>query len=105
MAMQIWSHGWLVLGAVLLALACGGDAEKRLGEIRNRHETGQYAATLEPLRELLQASPDDPELNHLYGSALLALGQPDLAIWSLRKAALDPERAESRISPSLPSRV
>jgi tetratricopeptide (TPR) repeat protein len=91
--MQSWSHGWLVLGAALLALACGEDAEKRLGEIRNQQETGQFAGTLEPLRELLQASPDDPELNHLYGSALLALKQPDLAIWSLRKAALDPERA------------
>jgi len=91
--MQIRSHGWLVLGATLLALACGGDPEKRLGEIRSQQRADQYAATLEPLRELLHASPDDPELNHLYGSALLATEQPDLAIWSLRKAARDPERA------------
>jgi Flp pilus assembly protein TadD len=93
MAMQIWSHGWLALGAALLALGCGGGAEKQLEEIRNQQEAGKFAVTLEPLRELLQASPDDPELNHLYGSALLALEQPDLAIWSLRKAALKPERA------------
>jgi tetratricopeptide (TPR) repeat protein len=91
--MRIRSHGWLVLGATLVALACGGDPENRLAEIRSQQQADQFAATLEPLRELLQASPDDPELNHLYGAALLATQQPDLAIWSLRKAAGDPERA------------
>jgi tetratricopeptide (TPR) repeat protein len=82
-----------VLAALLGALACGGDLESRRAEIRGRHEAGQFAATLGPLRELLREHPDDPELNHLYGSALLATGQPELAIWALRKAAEDPERA------------
>jgi tetratricopeptide (TPR) repeat protein len=74
-------------------LACGFDPEARLEEIRSQQEVGQFAGTLEPLRELLEASPDDPELNHLYGAALLATRQPELAIWSLRKAAGSPERA------------
>lgn len=86
-------HGWLVVGATLAALACGSDPEKLLREIRSQQEAGQHAATIEPLRGLLRASPDDPELNHLYGAALLATRQPELAIWSLRKASQDPERA------------
>jgi tetratricopeptide (TPR) repeat protein len=87
------AEGWLLLAVALVALACGSDGETRLAELRSQQGAGQFAATLEPLRELLQASPDDPELNHLYGAALLATGQPELAIWSLRKAAQDSERA------------
>jgi tetratricopeptide (TPR) repeat protein len=90
---DLWSDGWLVLGATLVVLACGGSPESRLAEVRSAQEAGRFAATLEPLRELLQARPDDAELNHLYGAALLATRQPELAIWSLRKAARDPERA------------
>jgi tetratricopeptide (TPR) repeat protein len=87
------SRRWLALGVALFVLACGLDPEARLEKIRSQQEANQFAETLEPLRELLKASPDDPELNHLYGSALLATKQPGLAIWSLRKAAGDPERA------------
>jgi tetratricopeptide (TPR) repeat protein len=79
--------------ALLLAPACGDDFEGRRAELRAQHEAGRFAAVLEPLRMLLRTTPDDPELNHLYGSALLATGQPELAIWSLRKAAEDPGRA------------
>jgi tetratricopeptide (TPR) repeat protein len=86
-------QGWLLVGAMLAGLACGGALGDRLEEIRNQQAADQFAATLEPLRELLKADPDDPELNHLYGAALLATRQPELAIWSLRKAAKDPERA------------
>lgn len=86
--------GALLAAFALAVLACGGESrEARVDEIRSQQGAGQHAATLEPLRELLEAEPDDPELNHLYGGALLATGQPELAIWSLRKAAEDPERA------------
>jgi predicted Zn-dependent protease len=74
-------------------LACGFDPEARLEEIRSQQELGEYAATVAPLRELLEASPDDPELNHLYGVALLGAQQPELAIWPLRKSAQQPDRA------------
>src|SRR5262245_1917567 len=83
----------LTLGLAVAALACGPDREARLGEIRGLQQAEKFAPTIEPLRELLAATPDDPELNHLYGVALLRTRQPELAIWSLRKAALDPERA------------
>jgi tetratricopeptide (TPR) repeat protein len=78
---------------VLAVLACGSDPEARLEEIRSQQELGEFAATVAPLRELLEASPDDPELNHLYGVALLGVRRPELAIWPLRKAAREPDRA------------
>jgi len=74
-------------------LACGFDPEARLEEIRSQQGLGAFAATIGPLRELLQVTPDDPELNHLYGVALLGTQQPELAIWPLRKAAQQPDRA------------
>jgi len=77
----------------LAVLACGSDPEARLEEIRSQQELGEFAATVAPLRELLEASPDDPELNHLYGVALLGVQRPELAIWPLRKAAQEPDRA------------
>jgi Flp pilus assembly protein TadD len=87
------SRRWLALGIALSVLACGLDPEARLEEIRGQQELGEFAATIGPLRELLEATPDDPELNHLYGVALLGTRQPELAIWPLRKAAQEPDRA------------
>ncbi|TFG91601.1 MAG: tetratricopeptide repeat protein, partial [Myxococcales bacterium] len=91
--MEIRYGAWLAVGIALAGLACGPDPEARLAEIRVRHEAGEFEPTLEPLRELLKTTPDDPELNHLYGVALLGSSQPELAIWPLRKAAQDPDRA------------
>jgi tetratricopeptide (TPR) repeat protein len=85
--------GWLTLAVAVAALACGPGKEARLEEIRARQQTAEFAPTIEPLRELLEEAPDDPELNHLYGVALLGTKQPELAIWPLRKAAAHPDRA------------
>jgi tetratricopeptide (TPR) repeat protein len=84
---------WLALGLAVFALGCGGGPEARLEEVHGLQDAGDFAATLAPLRELLDATPDDPELNHLYGLALLQTRQPELAIWPLRKAARHPDRA------------
>ena len=84
-----WAAAWLVV----FLLACESSREARLDEVRSRQAAGQFAPTLEPLRELLDETPDDPELNHLFGMALLLTRQPDLAIWPLRKAAQHPDRA------------
>jgi len=86
-------RGWVVLCAAASVLACGLDPQARLEQIRSLQEAGEHAATLAPLRELLEKTPDDPELNHLYGVALLRTGQPELAVWPLRKAAQHPDRA------------
>jgi tetratricopeptide (TPR) repeat protein len=88
-----YARSWLALGIALSVLACGLDPEARLEEIRSQQELGEFAATIGPLGELLEASPDDPELNHLYGVALLGVQRPELAIWPLRKAAKEPDRA------------
>ncbi len=86
-------HGGLALFVVVCALACGQSPEARLADIRVDQDLGRFRETVVPLRELLEASPDDPELNHLYGVALLRTGQPGLAMWPLRKSAQAPGRA------------
>src|SRR3970040_563375 len=49
-----WSAVWISLS---LAVACGLDPETRLAEIRSLQEAGEHAATLVPLRELLERAP------------------------------------------------
>ncbi|UCH29054.1 MAG: tetratricopeptide repeat protein, partial [Myxococcales bacterium] len=79
--------------AMLLSVAACSSTETQRAEILELHQSGRYAETIKPLEALLDRTPDDPELNHLYGVALLATGNTGLAVWSLRKAAEDPERA------------
>lgn len=47
--------------------------------------------SLDALRELVDADPNNPELLLLYGRVLIQTGQPGLAEWPLRKAMADPE--------------
>ena len=84
---------WVAIAIVTLTLGCEGGPEVQLDDILSLHADGRFRETVAPLRELLAATPDDPELNHLYGVTLLRTGQPQLAIWPLRKAAETPERA------------
>jgi tetratricopeptide (TPR) repeat protein len=79
--------------AFALASAGGCSPETQLDDLRRFQRSGRFAETIGPLRERLDEAPDDPELNHLYGLALLRTGQPALAIWSLHEAAQDPDRA------------
>ncbi len=85
--------GWLGVAIVAFALVGGCRPEAQLDDLRRFQQRGRFAETIGPLRERLDEAPDDPELNQLYGRALLQTGQPALAIWSLRKAAQDPDRA------------
>jgi len=72
--------------------ACGeADPVDPLEAIRQRQASGDYAGSVEPLRELLQTRPDDPEANYLYGRALALTQRSHIATWSLRKAMADPE--------------
>lgn len=87
---RLFGHRWIV---VAVALVAGCDPALQLDDIRDYQTTGRFAVTIEPLRELLKEAPNDSELNHLYGLALLQTGEPALAIWSLREAAQDPDRA------------
>ena len=74
----------------LLALAGCSPADSVV-DVRALHEAGQYRESLEPLRTLLEADADDPELHYLYGVALRRTGEPGLAIWSLEMASQTPE--------------
>jgi len=77
------------IALLLVFAACNwGDARER---IRWQQRSGDFAATVEPLRELLAESPGDPELNYLYGLALVRTGQIGLASWPLRRALEDPD--------------
>jgi tetratricopeptide (TPR) repeat protein len=73
-----------------LALAGCNEADP-LESIREQQAAGNYAGSVEPLRELLKTHPDDSELVFLYGRALALTQQSNLAMWSLRKAMQDPE--------------
>ena len=80
----------LALGS---ALACGPrDPLERARVLQDSEQ--DFAKSLEPLREVLEERPDDPEANYRYGVALLASGQASLAKWSLRKALESPEWLE-----------
>ena len=72
-----------------LALTACGEGDP-LEAIRQQQASGDFQGTVEPLRELLKTRPDDGEINFLYGRAL-SFTQPNLAVWSLRKAIEDPE--------------
>jgi len=85
---------WRLLGCLLcLAGALLGACESpdTLEDIVQRQASGDYTGSIEPLRKLLEESPDDPQLLYLYGRTLTVVGETSLAEWSLRKAMEDPE--------------
>jgi tetratricopeptide (TPR) repeat protein len=79
--------------ALLLACAClaGCTPTDPLAEVRRLQDAGDFAGSLEPLREILKERPDDAEVHYLYGRALVMNSQPSLAEWSLEEAMKDPE--------------
>ncbi|MGH7335931.1 MAG: tetratricopeptide repeat protein, partial [Myxococcota bacterium] len=75
------------------AMRCG--PRDPLDQVRLLQDESQdYAATLEPLRELLEDRPEDPEVHFRHGLALVATGNPSQAIWSLKEALSSPEWLE-----------
>lgn len=72
-------------------LAC--PASDPLEDVRALQASGQLEESLEPLRDLLVASPDSAELHYRYGLALTRSGSPGMAVWSLRRAQENPEWA------------
>ncbi len=72
---------------VAVLVACGGDSESQLVEIRSLQDAGQYDASIAPLRQLLAKDSDNPEANFRLGVALAHTGRPSLAVWPLQKAA------------------
>ena len=83
--------GASVLVLAVLVAACADGPEEPLQEARSLQEAGRVAESIPVLESVLNETPDDREANHLLGSALLATGQPALAIWPLSKAAEAPD--------------
>lgn len=90
------SIGWGAITA-LVALQLIGcqqesahDAQAVFEEARDLINDGKYAEGLAKMRVLVEADPDDPEILMQYGQALMASGQPSLAVWPLSRAIADP---------------
>jgi tetratricopeptide (TPR) repeat protein len=78
----------LVYLVALVGLAC--SQAETLDTVRMQHSSGNFAASIEPLRRLLDEDPENSELHFRYGTALVRIDQPGLAVWPLRRAAEDP---------------
>jgi tetratricopeptide (TPR) repeat protein len=78
---------WWLVALAALAFACGGDVESRMAEVRALQDVGQFAASIEELREILAITPDLAEANYRLGMALVQTGEPSRAVWPLQKAA------------------
>jgi tetratricopeptide (TPR) repeat protein len=70
-----------------LAAGCGGDIESRMAEVRALQDVGQFAASIDELREILTINPNLAEANFRLGLALVQTGEPSRAVWPLQKAA------------------
>ncbi|HEY5658493.1 MAG TPA: tetratricopeptide repeat protein, partial [Myxococcota bacterium] len=58
-----------------------------MAEVRALQDVGQFAASVEELREILTLAPNLPEANWRLGLALVQMGEPSRAVWPLQKAA------------------
>jgi len=76
-----------LLAALSLGIGCSGSIEDRLASARQAQEVGDFADSVDDLRQVLAEEPDHPEANYLLGMALLRTGQGSPAVWPLRKAA------------------
>jgi len=89
-----WKKFAAIIGAAFL-IACqesvGPDNEAVLESARSLIGNQDYAAGLAKMRGLVDANPDDARLQMLYGEALIASGQPSLAVWPLARAMRSPD--------------
>jgi thioredoxin-like negative regulator of GroEL len=85
----------IAIGCVGVAavLACAPSVEERTAEARELLEKGRPYEAAKRLRALTNEHPKNPDLNLMYGEALLATGLGSYAIWPLRIASQAPERA------------
>jgi len=81
--------------AILLAvalLACSPGLDERIERARALAGEGRFEELLPELTALHYELPQDPEVNHLYGLALLRTENSGMAVWPLRVAANTPGR-------------
>ena len=82
----------LVIPLAMLLFHTGCGPSDPLEKVRVlQDEKGDFRGSLEPLRALIDARPDDPEVHYRYGRALMATGDMGLAVWPLQKAIESPD--------------
>ncbi len=82
-------------GTLLVAAATACGPRDPLEQVRLLQDgSGDHAGSLELLNDLLESRPDDPEVHHRHGVALISTGNPSQAIWSLKKALASPAWVE-----------
>ena len=81
----------LCCGFLVAGTACPQWSDDPLDGIHALHARNQFEESLEELRALMDEDPTDPEVNYLFGKALMNIGEPSLAIWPLRRAVKYPE--------------
>ena len=90
-----WTRAVTALGLAAL-IACQKPAESDttevLEEVRSLILDRRHGEAIAKMRELVDANPDDGKLQYLYGEALMASGQPSLAVWPLTRAMRDADR-------------
>ena len=80
-----------LLALLVSSAEIGCEKKDPLVAIRQKQASGDFRGSVQPLRDLLRERPDDPEVNFLYGYALVHTEQETLATWALRKAMADPK--------------
>lgn len=90
---------WIACVSVVLLAALIGCQERGESDIDAVVEQARVLVTerkfseaLDLMRGLVDEHPDDARVQSLYGEALLASGQPSLAVWPLARAVKDPEQ-------------
>jgi tetratricopeptide (TPR) repeat protein len=68
----------------LISVGCSDDIT--LEDVRAMQAAGQMKTSLQPLRDMVDAKTDDPEVYFLYGRALSMTSGYDAALWPLRRA-------------------
>ncbi len=76
---------FLALLLAVSAFGCGYDRQRSADELREMIEEGRQAEVVPQIEALLDQTPDDIDLNRLYGLTLISSGRPSLAIWPLTK--------------------
>jgi tetratricopeptide (TPR) repeat protein len=82
------------LATVLLAmlLGCGPGMDERIEHARALADDSRFEEMIPLLTTMHYEAPEDPEINHLYGLALLRTQNSGMAVWPLRRAASSPGR-------------
>lgn len=78
--------------------ACQVEVEPEsvvLDQARAKIDQGNFVEALDLMRGLVERNPEDSRIQRIYGEALLATGQPSLAVWPLSRAMKDPDQAVS----------